>query len=882
MIMTSFKKVFNLKIVTGIVSIVFLCNTTLYACPIPERSEWYRACLPCTRAKRVVHGPISEHTLRVPIGKSTMERVNELMQAAYDAHDEETPDQDPKAIDVVIKYYADRQEVPPFSKFPNLEETDRDTVNRSGATEMQGRLDSSGVQMQLIFVETEKDLPVEKIKRPDGTIEERKVWGHASSKYITVFAVKEEKYGETEEALRNSEEIRRRIIGRASHEKRARSTIARERFDKIKWDELTEEQAMLKIAELQDQFEDENKRIQKEIEEHGEIQDETLRQEFARLEFDEELSIWNRDYAMAFWSRGPKLEDHEDEIVRTLANGCTLRRLSDNGPLDDTLEELDITKVKPDVKARLLAEARAKRKEILAQRMSDERNTIVAALSLFSDPEEKLGGVLDAVIGKQFVADIGDSELETMQAKASEMRRTLQRDAVQHAIEQTVETMSAMELLALWYDVPKEMVRVRSIFTQQSDASYDRVNGSEDASRKFDDILSEVSEGASDTFSPHERLMILTEAIRQRRSQSLENLDEHIDTIVGRLVGQLVHREAVDLALELVRSSSSGQETSLGAFRPTHRGAGALAESLQTLRGLLRKNSVDPIFVNLQTIGIQLRETLAQLPDRREAPIEVVAAVAQPGSPRARGNISSMRSANNHQFLQGVRAAVDILGEHPTLDQVSNMGKVPVWVVYRRLKEIFIASQLWYEELGIERPSSKDISYWKRGLKNPDATRIASSPRPALVRKPAPVERTAPTTTDAPSLAAQINAGKPFSETDAEPVLFDGRELLRQGVDLKKAVDRFYNEKVSRSPKLKGANKVAVILVKTLNDKRMEQLKKYFGDKAVVVNWGYLKEGTPAYNYFDSIKSDCKKALQEGGFATTTNLVDVRKYLDEA
>jgi len=69
--MVKFIKHFNVKTVAVIVSMVFLCNTTLYACPVPERSEWYRAC------------PTSNDYLRVPGGnRNTLTRMNGVMDEA--------------------------------------------------------------------------------------------------------------------------------------------------------------------------------------------------------------------------------------------------------------------------------------------------------------------------------------------------------------------------------------------------------------------------------------------------------------------------------------------------------------------------------------------------------------------------------------------------------------------------------------------------------------------------------------------------------------------------------------------------------------------------------------------------------------------------------
>ena len=142
--------------------------------------------------------------------------------------------------------------------------------------EKEGRSHGRGA-IQIIFVDSENDLPEFK-ETPDS--KPKKVWGHAG-RYVTVFALRDEQ---------NTEEGRRRILGRLFHEIRARSRRARELFQ----ERLPATKA--EVQALQEEFERDSLAIQAQAEETGTITDERLRKEFAHLGFDYHPQKELRDY----------------------------------------------------------------------------------------------------------------------------------------------------------------------------------------------------------------------------------------------------------------------------------------------------------------------------------------------------------------------------------------------------------------------------------------------------------------------------------------------------------------------------------------------------------------------------------------------------------
>ena len=143
-------------------------------------------------------------------------------------------------------------------------------------------LRDTGGRMQVIFVKSEDELPVYKGK---------KVWGHAG-KYVTVFALENELA---------SENGRQKIIGRFFHEMRARSTSSKKLFnEKFRIQRPSTREALSElIRSVEDKFDAENLRIEKEIAEGGIITNAGLRKEFAGLAFTKKISAISRDLTTA-------------------------------------------------------------------------------------------------------------------------------------------------------------------------------------------------------------------------------------------------------------------------------------------------------------------------------------------------------------------------------------------------------------------------------------------------------------------------------------------------------------------------------------------------------------------------------------------------------
>ncbi|HAZ10228.1 MAG: hypothetical protein A2047_03000 [Omnitrophica bacterium GWA2_41_15] len=257
--MLKFKKVFNIKIISIPIIMLFVFNSAVYGIDLPRNT---------------LH-----NKLRVPVGNS-YERMLQAMQQKYEEHE--------TSLDKKIKELA--KDSKSLSEISGLENEFIAIIKDGGFENMLEKLNivlgNTGGRIQVIFVEDETKLP---------QFEGKSVWGHAGT-FITVFAVREK--GENEEAVENDENIRKRIIGRIFHEIRARSTIAKKRFDEVNWAALSESEAEAKIRELLSSFEKQNEEIQKQIEAERKISSGTLFSEFKALEFDEQVSNRLRDYAM--------------------------------------------------------------------------------------------------------------------------------------------------------------------------------------------------------------------------------------------------------------------------------------------------------------------------------------------------------------------------------------------------------------------------------------------------------------------------------------------------------------------------------------------------------------------------------------------------------
>jgi hypothetical protein len=222
------------------------------------------------------------------------QEMRRMMERRLDAH------QGP--IDEFIKQHATKARG--LSGIPYLEDEFVECVDACGAKNMFARLKttliSAGGQIQVIFVDSESDLP---------TFEGKKVWGHAGT-FVTVFALENEK--ETPEG-------RRKIIARLFHEIRARSTRARELFDKAVAQKEPAEADIEDLMEaLQDGFEKENLEIQSEVERGGRIDNDKLRPEFANLTFSIHPDMLSRDYTIS--GQGTASDDRLGAVKKWLEN----------------------------------------------------------------------------------------------------------------------------------------------------------------------------------------------------------------------------------------------------------------------------------------------------------------------------------------------------------------------------------------------------------------------------------------------------------------------------------------------------------------------------------------------------------------------------------
>jgi len=158
--------------------------------------------------------------------------------------------------------------------------------------------------------------------------------------------------------------------------------------------------------------------------------------------------------------------------------------------------------------------------------------------------------------------------------------------------------------------------------------------------------------------------------------------------------------------------------------------------------------------------------------------------------------------------------------------------------------------------------------------------------------------RTLPKTEATSSLTARINAGRTtFSESEAVPVFFDGRERIFNRHDdaeleLEIAVEDFCGTEVDN---LTG-NEVAVIVLRTTEEE--QELRNYLRNRAAILNLETLRKRAEAveateedkevYEYFNVLSGSGYYdvfARYESGLHvedTKLRLDELRKYLDKA
>ncbi|MDD5428468.1 MAG: hypothetical protein PHI58_04440 [Candidatus Omnitrophica bacterium] len=184
-------------------------------------------------------------------------------------------------IDAFIKDRASKAKS--LSVVPNLEEEFMQAIDASGARDMLSRLKArlmeEGGKIQLI--------PLDENEAPP-QLDNKDVWGHAGT-YITVFAREDEA---------GTKEGRRAIIARLFHEIRARSTKAKELFEKEYKRQKFETSKDVGdfVRSLRAKFENRNTDIEDEIKLHGRIMKKALREEFAGLTFAAHIQTMNRDH----------------------------------------------------------------------------------------------------------------------------------------------------------------------------------------------------------------------------------------------------------------------------------------------------------------------------------------------------------------------------------------------------------------------------------------------------------------------------------------------------------------------------------------------------------------------------------------------------------
>lgn len=241
--MMKFKEGFNVKAAILAISIVLLFTNTLYSTP-----------------------PFS--ILRVQAGKDdTFKRISDVMQNLYVMHEND--------IDTIIQDFARQGKIEPLSKFPELYAEFIKTIEESAANDMYERLDNilgnAKEKIQIILIDNYNELPV---------FDGKKVWGHAGI-YITVFAKR---------GSEKTEQGEKAIIGKIFHEIRARSTSAENMFNSRMPNNIWKARSLMK------EFDKKSEEIEAQIIEYGKINDPALSLEFASLTFNENISIFNRDY----------------------------------------------------------------------------------------------------------------------------------------------------------------------------------------------------------------------------------------------------------------------------------------------------------------------------------------------------------------------------------------------------------------------------------------------------------------------------------------------------------------------------------------------------------------------------------------------------------
>ncbi|MDD5427994.1 MAG: amylo-alpha-1,6-glucosidase [Candidatus Omnitrophica bacterium] len=197
----------------------------------------------------------------------------------------------------IAKFVEDRSDkARKLSYISGLEDDFRQCVKASDAEGMFIRLKSTliadGGKIQLIILD--------KGETPPKKLGGESVWGYAD-KDITVFVSDDEW-----EILKNDQtaakETKRKIIARLFHEIRARSTKAKELFEKGYGRDKPDASAEVPqfVRSLREKYEKNNREMEKEIKKHGRIKSKALREEFAGLTFfDGRPQLMNRDYTMA-------------------------------------------------------------------------------------------------------------------------------------------------------------------------------------------------------------------------------------------------------------------------------------------------------------------------------------------------------------------------------------------------------------------------------------------------------------------------------------------------------------------------------------------------------------------------------------------------------
>lgn len=246
----------------------------------------------------------------------TYTTMRQEMQRKYDLHN--TRDIDPFILSHLDRIYSLTGRIDPINDFAAeriaVRSALEEALTNNGAGGLLNRIENKtnafnkatgkiekGVQIQLLVLKNDEKFPI---------FEGEEVRGHASNKYLTIF-VKENELSDISSNMSS-------IVGKIFHEIRARS----HRPDQ----ELKE-------------FEKINQRIESEIRSNGYIADSSLRREFARLEFPQDLDIMHRDY---------KAEDSSDTSPSLRMTNRLAQRLSLEQKQEMVLAQLCETMLKND------------------------------------------------------------------------------------------------------------------------------------------------------------------------------------------------------------------------------------------------------------------------------------------------------------------------------------------------------------------------------------------------------------------------------------------------------------------------------------------------------------------------------------------------------